>query len=118
MTSTLPASRRVVVSLESRARVVSNAEVQSSSTAASSREVLPTVQFARERSIIPTWFNSAARRVLELAQLRKGWDSYDGKPLQLESVAGFTWVIREYGRAIQTEPMISLNGDGGLILEW
>jgi hypothetical protein len=80
--------------------------------------VLPATQLARDRPIAPTWLPDAIRRVIELSLLQKDWDSYGGEPLQSGSVMAFGLLITELGQTIQTQPVISLNGDGGLVLEW
>ncbi len=93
-------------------------EIHGSPVAASSREVLPTGSFRRKTRILPNWIVQATKRIAELGALERGWDSYDGEPLQPGSVLAFRQLVHEFGQAIQTEPAISLTGDGGLFLSW
>jgi hypothetical protein len=119
MTVSLPTRMGVETSLASRERLTPGwVGVQSSPNAASTREVLPTAQFVQERRIVPPWVPAASKRIAELSSRRKGWDSYDGEPMQPGAVVSVGLLIAEFGHALQTNPVISLTGDGGVLLEW
>ena len=90
---------------------------QSHTSAASSREVL-TVGSASTSDIVPVWVFSVQVRLLELARKPQGWDSYGARPLQVSSVSDFIEVLATFSHAIQSEPLVSLTSEGGLIATW
>jgi hypothetical protein len=93
-------------------------EVQWNQTAITSQEVLPAAFPAEIAERYPAWLGDVYRRIEELSQRTKGWDSYDGEPLSEDSANALFAVLRLLSPFIQSEPTISLSGEGGLVAEW
>ncbi len=83
----------------------------------SAREVLP-VSSSTASDITPIWAGSVQRRVAELAMRTEGWDSYGARALQRSALTKFYEVLWTLAHAVQSEPLISLTTEGGLIASW
>jgi hypothetical protein len=94
------------------------AEMRWSQTAVSSQEVLPADFSTQVSGRFPGWLAGVVERVEELGQRGQGWDSYDGDPLSEDAANALLEVLFKLASCIQTEPMISLTSEGGLIAEW
>ncbi len=57
-------------------------------------------------------------RIDELRMRPSGWDSYGGRPLQREAIPPLLQVLVWLDHVIQSEPAVSLTGEGGLELSW
>ena len=86
-------------------------------SAVSSQEVLQ-VDSRMVNEIVPWWAQGVQRRVFELSQNPQGWDSYGGRPLQRSAAVDFFDVLSTFAYAIQSEPLVSLTSEGGLIATW
>lgn len=90
---------------------------RSATSAMSAREVLP-VSPPTASDITPIWAGNVRRRVDELAMRPEGWDSYGACKLQRQVIAEFYEVLGSLAHAVQSEPLISLTTEGGLIASW
>jgi hypothetical protein len=96
-----------------------NAWIQSNVTAISSREVLPAnMVSSSEDTLLPSWFPAFSCRMDELSRLPDGWDSYGARALNGEAASDLSRFLRELSFAIQSQPAVSLNDEGGLVAEW
>jgi len=92
--------------------------MRSNSTAMSSLEVLPATSGHDVAGLLSNWLATAHRRIEDLSQLSEGWDSYGGLPLKEEAANNLSDVLYQLNSFIQSEPSISLTGEGGLVAEW
>ncbi len=83
-----------------------------------SREILPAAQFCRHAVFVSEWYAAVAGRILELSRRPAGWDSYGGSPLQYAVVLPLLDLLQGLDPVIQSEPSVSLTGDGGLVVGW
>jgi hypothetical protein len=104
---------RVAVSIPTH-----GAEVHWNQTAITSQEVLPATFPGEMVERYPAWLGDVHRRIEELSQRTEGWDSYGGEPLSEDSANALLAVLRLLSPFIQSEPVISLGNDGGLVAEW
>lgn len=89
----------------------------SRTAAASTREVLPVGSDA-SRDLVPGWIHAFINRVVELGQRSDGWDSYGARALQYPAVEVTIEFLSLFAYAIQSDPMMSLTTEGGLLLAW
>lgn len=107
------------ISFASRKGIISrSAKMRSNSTAMSSREVLPATPVSNDDALLPSWFSGVSRRIDELSRLPKGWDSYGASALNEDAADALSETLRQRRYAIQSQPSISLNDEGGLVAEW
>jgi hypothetical protein len=107
------------MSLASGTRIVPrSAEIRSSATAMSSREVLPATPVWNNEGLLSTWLLNVARRMGELSYLPNGWDSYGASSLNKGAADLLFAVLVRLNSVIQSEPYISLTGEGGMVAEW
>lgn len=90
---------------------------RSATSAMSAREVLP-VSPPTASDLAPIWAENVQRRVTELARWPEGWDSYGARRLQGQVATDFYEVLEALAHAVQSEPLISLTTEGGLIASW
>src|SRR5207249_140230 len=102
----------------SERHILPSAGLQSSPVAASSRDVLPATSRGPESYFAPSWLPAITRRIAELSLRREGWDSYGAAAVQPEAIGAVVELVLDYGAAIQTEPVVSLTVEGGLLFEW
>lgn len=88
------------------------------SSASSTAEVLPATRTADRAKATPRWMAGVFRRVVALSKRIDDWDSYGAPPLQVEVLRAFVQVLDGCSYAIQSEPLVSLTGSGGLLCEW
>lgn len=91
---------------------------QSVATAsASAQEVLPLGGQA-SYDISPPWIPDVLHRIMQLAMLPSGWDSYGGRKLDPKVASTFVAILQVLAPAVQSKPRISLTGNGGLVATW
>lgn len=95
-----------------------SAEIRSNVTAMSSREVLPATPVWGKEGLMSSWLLNTARRIDELSHLPDGWDSYGAGSLKEETADLLFMLLVRLNSVIQSEPYISLSGEGGLVAEW
>ncbi len=95
-----------------------SAEIRSNATAMSSREILPATPIWGEEGLLSSWLVNTARRIGELSHLPDGWDSYGASSLKGATADLLFKLLVNLNSVIQTEPYISLSGEGGLVAEW
>jgi hypothetical protein len=74
--------------------------------------------YQAEPGLLSVWFPTAVQRVEDLARRPQGWDSYGALQLQPEVASTLLQILYQLGSCIQSEPAISLTGEGGLVAEW
>lgn len=84
----------------------------------SSREVLPAAAVEEEGQLYPRWLPNVYRRIDQLARRSEGWDSYGGNALNADAAETLLDLVLRLNFAIQSEPTVSLTGEGGLVAEW
>jgi hypothetical protein len=84
----------------------------------SSRDVFPATQVSSEDALMPEWLIAVSRRIYELSRRPEGWDSYGARALADEAARTLYDMLKRLRYAIQSQPLISLNDEGGLVAEW
>jgi hypothetical protein len=84
--------------------------------AMTSREVLSAT--SRPARTYPVWLPDVITRVIALSRRPLGWDSYGGRPLDLDVASSTLVLLRNLSSLIQAPPSISLTAEGGLSCEW
>jgi hypothetical protein len=88
------------------------------STAMSSLEVLPATPSEGGARLKHRWITQVVDRIIELSERDDGWDSYGSRRLQVHIVAPLLELLATYSYAIQSEPLISMTSEGGLLCAW
>jgi hypothetical protein len=66
-----------------------------------------------------TWLLEVENRMLELLELRAGWDTYEAPPIDSHYVAVATEVVHELARiGVAVAPAVVPTPRGGVQLEW
>jgi hypothetical protein len=84
--------------------------------AMTSREVLSAT--SRPARTYPAWLPDVITRVIELGRRPLGWDSYGGRPLDLDAASRTVVLLRSLSSLIQEPPSVSMTAEGGLSCEW
>lgn len=106
-------------SIAATQRMVSpGAEIQSSPTTLSSREVLHATPVHDETALVPSWLPGVLARIYELSELPENWDSYGANPLKDEAASALFNLLDQLKSYIQSQPSVSVTGQGGLLAEW
>lgn len=93
------------------------AGVRLPTSAMSAREILP-VSSSNATDIVPAWAASLQQRIVQLARRSDGWDSYGARALQRSAIIEFYDVLDYLAHAVQSEPIVSLTTEGGLVASW
>ncbi len=109
---------RPVMPTNDNSVIVATQRTRTDSTSLSSREVLPSALGEGRARLSRHWMARVIRRIVELDKRTEGWDSYGGGRLQPSAIEVTLKFLVEYGYAIQTEPLLSLTGEGGLLCAW
>ncbi len=117
MPSVLPSRvRHSSVIMASRERLETGRSGTWNPATLTSREILPAGCFIR--------VDASARlapileRVVDLSRRQEDCDSYGGRALQPRVVTQLIDVLAQLDDVIQTEPAVSMTGEGGLVLAW
>lgn len=86
-------------------------------TSASAREILQ-VGGDAPYATAPAWSGGVIRQISQLATLPNGWDTYGGRGLDSGTAVQFIELLRLLSHAVQSEPAISMTGNGGLNANW
>jgi hypothetical protein len=87
-------------------------------TSMSNREVFPASSQGVQTGLVADWLPSVLGRLGELSRRPENWDSYGANPLSSDAADTLFDVLFQLGVFIQSEPVISLNEQGGLVAEW
>lgn len=88
------------------------------STTMSSLEVLPATPSEGGARLKHQWIVQVVDRILELSERDNDWDSYGSRRLQVSAVTPLLELLTTYSYAIQSEPLISMTSEGGLLCAW
>jgi hypothetical protein len=88
------------------------------STAMSSLEVLPATPSEGGVRLKHRWITQVVERIIELSERDDGWDSYGSRRLQVQAAVPLLELLATYSYAIQSEPLISMTSEGGLLCAW
>lgn len=93
--------------------------IHANATAMSSREVLAANSVnSSSDTLLPSWFSAFSNRIDELNRVSDGWDSYGAGTLNRDAAIVLLRALEQLSFAIQSQPAVSLNDEGGLVAEW
>ncbi len=76
------------------------------------------VQCSVPNALWPEWARSAVKDLLELLNLRPGWDSYGGRPIDVKAVDKAVSLLIELMNDDSPAPAVVPTPMGGVQLEW
>ncbi|MDX8036573.1 hypothetical protein SK803_40810 [Lentzea sp. BCCO 10_0856] len=89
-----------------------------STSAASAREVLPVTPGEHGTNLLWPWLYETIERISELRTRPDNWDSYGASRLSNNAIVASLNFLARFRYAIQSAPLISLTGEGGLLFSW
>lgn len=96
--------------------------VRRSAAAVTSREIYSAAVANSRATAAPSrpssWVSTLQRRVDELSRLVRNWDSYGGAALDERALATMVQVLVQLDSSIQSPPIVSMTGEGGLRCVW